>query len=117
MGKPATRLDRRWWRTAAIAALLAISPISTASADLDGPRPITRETPEYPFAALRHGVEGWVVLEYTVNERGQVIKPRIIEATPPGVFDRAALKALSRWRYEARNAEPTTMKVKLTFRR
>ena len=103
---------------AALAALLAVAPASLALAELEGPRrPLTRETPQYPFHALRHGVEGWVVLEYTVNERGTVVKPRVLEAYPPGVFDGAALRALSRWRYEPRNAEPTTMKVKLTFRK
>jgi protein TonB len=62
-------------------------------------------------------VEGWVVLEYTINDRGQVVRPRVIEATPPGVFDGAALEAVSRWRYESRTGEPTPMKVKLTFRK
>ena len=103
---------------AALAALLAFAPAQLALAEMEGPRrPLTRQNPEYPFHALRHGVEGWVVLEYTVNERGNVVKPRILEAHPPGVFDGAALQALSRWRYEPRNDEPTTMKVKLTFRR
>ena len=75
------------------------------------------ETPAYPFAALHRGVEGSVLLEYTVDERGRVVAPRVLEAKPPGVFDGAALRALSRWRYEpAGNAEPQTMKVKLTFR-
>jgi len=103
---------------AALAALLVVAPASLALADLEGPRrPLTRETPQYPFHALSRGVEGWVVLEYTVNERGSVVKPRVVEAYPPGVFDGAALKALSRWRYEPRNAEATPMKVKLTFQR
>lgn len=98
-------------------ALLCVSPVSTASADMDGPTPITRESPAYPFGALSRGVEGSVLLEYTVDERGRVVSPRVLEATPPGVFDRAALKALSRWRYEPPGAESTIMKVRLTFRR
>ena len=69
------------------------------------------------MARSARGVEGSVLLEYTVDERGRVVSPRVLQATPPGVFDRAALRALSRWRYEANGAEPTTMKVKLTFRR
>jgi protein TonB len=84
---------------------------------MDEPRPITRESPAYPFGALTRGVEGSVLLEYTVDQRGRVMSPRVIEATPPGVFDRAALRALSRWRFEPRGTEPTIMKVRLTFRR
>jgi len=115
VAKPSTRPDRRSWRLAAIIALSIVAPVSTASAeDLV---PITRETPAYPYGALARGVEGSVLLEYTVDERGRVVAPRVIHATPPGVFDRAALNALSRWRYEPNGSAPTTMKVRLTFRR
>ena len=116
MGNLPTRpIRRRSLATALVAAFVAISP-SIASADMDGPRPITRENPAYPFSALSRGVEGSVLVEYTVDARGRVVAPRVLEANPPGVFDAAALRALSRWRYEAQT-EPTTMKVKLTFRR
>ena len=115
MGNPSTRPARRCWRLAAIVALSIVSSVSTASAE--ELIPITRETPAYPYGALARGVEGSVLLEYTVDERGRVVAPRVIQATPPGVFDRAALKALSRWRYEPNGSEPTTMKVRLTFRR
>ncbi len=117
MGNPSNRADRRWWRTAALSALLAVAPVSIASAEMAGLKPITRETPAYPFGALSRGIEGWVLLEYTVDPRGRVVAPRVLEASPPGVFERAALSALSRWRYESPGAEPTTMKVRLTFRR
>lgn len=115
MGNPSNRPARRSWRLAAIIALSIVAPVSTASAE--ELRPITRESPAYPYGALARGVEGSVLLEYTVDERGRVVSPRVIHATPPGVFDRAALKALSRWRYKPNGGEPTTMKVKLTFRR
>jgi len=98
-------------------AVLILSAVSTASADLDGLTPISRETPAYPFGALSRGVEGSVLLEYTVDERGRVVSPRVLEATPPGVFERAALRALSRWRYEPFGTGPKIMKVRLTFRR
>jgi TonB family protein len=114
---PSNRLARRRWRTAAMIALLALASASPAFAEMKGLRPITRENPVYPYAALTNGIEGWVLVEYTVNERGHVVTPRILEANPPGVFDRAALRALSRWRYEPHGAEPRTMKVRLTFRR
>jgi protein TonB len=98
-------------------AFLCFSPVSTAYADIDGPTPITRESPAYPFAALSRGVEGSVLLEYTVDARGRVVAPRVLEATPPGVFDRAALHALSRWRYHPHSGAAKPMKIRLTFRR
>ncbi len=115
MGNPSNRPARLSRRLAAIVALSIVLSVSTASAE--ELKPITRETPAYPYGALTAGVEGSVLLEYTVDERGRVVAPRVIHATPPGVFDRAALNALSRWRYEPNGGAPTTMKVRLTFRR
>jgi len=97
-------------------AFLIASPLS-AFAETEGPKPITRENPEYPKGALRRGVEGSVLLEFTVDGKGNVAAPRVIEATPPGVFDEAALGASSKWKYEALGAETTNIKVKLTFRK
>src|SRR5262245_1773309 len=114
---PSTRPVRRWPRAIAIAAILALLPAFSAFAGMATPKPIRRDNPDYPFTALARGVEGFVVLEYTVDGRGQVVAPRVVESAPPGVFDRAALRALSRWRYEALGADPTTMKVRLTFQK
>ncbi|MGH7336019.1 MAG: energy transducer TonB [Myxococcota bacterium] len=114
-----TRPDRHSWRIALLTALVALSPAfaAPASADMDEPRWITRQTPAYPFGALTRGIEGSVLLEYTVDARGRVIAPRVLEASPPGVFDRAALHALSRWRYQPNGGTSKLMKVRLTFRR
>jgi protein TonB len=107
-------------RLAAIAMLLAVSPWSSAwagTAAAEAPRPISRENPVYPQGALVQGVEGSVLVEFTVDEHGRVVAPRVLEATPPGVFDRATLRALSRWKYEAQDAEAKVMKVRMTFRK
>jgi protein TonB len=111
-----TRPVRRRSRLAALITLLALSPVSSAFADQEL-TPVSRETPAYPSGALSRGVEGSVLLEYTVDARGRVVSPRVLEATPPGVFERAALRALSRWRYEPVDTGPKLMKVRLTFRR
>jgi protein TonB len=94
-------------------AFLAVSAALPALAE--EPRPITRVNPEYPFAALHRGVRGSVLVEYSVDQRGRVVAPRILEAKPPGVFDGAALRALSRWRYEPTTTDSQTMKVRMTF--
>jgi protein TonB len=111
------RPGRRAWRLAAAIALLALAPVSPASAGVDDPKPVARANPQYPYGALHRGIEGWVLVEYTVNQRGQVVMPRVLEASPRGVFEREALRALSRWRYEPLSGEPKTMKVKLTFQK
>ena len=52
-----------------------------------------------------------------MDKSGRVVAPRVLEATPPGVFDRAALHALSRWRYHPHDGAAKLMKVRLTFQR
>lgn len=64
--------------------------------------PRVRINPQYPPDAARNGIEGYVTLEFTVDETGAVRNPRVIEARPPRVFDREALRAIVRWRFEPR---------------
>lgn len=54
----------------------------------------------YPQRALQRGIEGYVILEYTVDETGSVIDPVVIESKPMGIFDRAAIEASSKFVYE-----------------
>jgi protein TonB len=64
--------------------------------------PIVRVEPVYPRRALTRGIEGYVLLEFTVTETGSVSDPVVIEAQPPGIFDRAAIQAALRFKYQPR---------------
>jgi TonB family protein len=55
---------------------------------------------EYPRAALHQGTEGWVSLSFTVDTTGKVTNIKVLDASPPGVFNDAAVRALSRTRYK-----------------
>ena len=68
-------------------------------------------TPAYPEAAERAGIEGYVVVAFTVSRSGGVENLRIVESTPPGVFDEAALRAGARLRFEPRlvSGEPVAV--------
>jgi protein TonB len=55
--------------------------------------------PEYPLEARQAGIEGSVKLEVTADAQGNVTDAKILEATPPGTFDAAALKAAKARRY------------------
>lgn len=65
----------------------------------DGGTPLVRVSPVYPLRASSRGIEGWVEIEFTIAADGRVVAPRVVESEPPAVFDRAALRAVSRWRY------------------
>ncbi|MCH1542305.1 MAG: TonB family protein [Alphaproteobacteria bacterium] len=60
---------------------------------------IVRVLPRYPSRALSRGIEGWVLLEFTIDQLGQAVDLMVIEADPKGMFDRAALNAIKKWKY------------------
>ena len=64
--------------------------------------PIVKVAPVYPSRAQTRGIEGWVLLEFTVTETGAVIDPVVIDADPKGVFDSAAARAVERFKYKPR---------------
>jgi protein TonB len=63
------------------------------------PRARLQTPPVYP-ANLRHDrVEGTVVVEFLVDEAGNVYHAVILSATTPG-FEEAALRAVAKWKFE-----------------
>ncbi len=64
--------------------------------------PLVRVDPEYPPRARQRGIEGFVDLEFTIGPAGTVKDPRVIAARPTAVFERSALRAVRRWRYNPR---------------
>ena len=60
---------------------------------------IVRVLPRYPSRALSRGLEGWVLLEFAIDELGQAIEPVVVDADPKGVFGRAAISAVKKWKY------------------
>lgn len=64
--------------------------------------PLVRIQPQYPRDAAMNQIEGWVRVEFIITETGSVSNPRVIEANPPRVFDREAIRAILRWRFKPR---------------
>lgn len=64
--------------------------------------PIVKVAPLYPESAASRGIEGYVLLEFTVTETGATADPLVIEAQPSGVFDDAAKKAVLKFKYKPR---------------
>jgi len=64
--------------------------------------PMVRSTPAYPSRALQRSIEGFVVVSFTVDAMGNVKDPTVTYAEPEGYFERAALQAISKWKYTAK---------------
>lgn len=64
--------------------------------------PIVRITPQYPRQALLQGIEGWVRVEFTIMPDGSVRDPLVVSAEPSGMFDRAAVQAVLKWKFKPR---------------
>jgi len=62
--------------------------------------PLVRIPPRYPMRAARRKIEGWVKIEFTITEQGTVKDPVVVASQPPNIFDRAALKAIRRWKFK-----------------
>jgi protein TonB len=62
--------------------------------------PIVKVAPQYPRRALQKGIEGHVIVEFTVTALGTVIDPKVIDANPPNIFNRAAMNAVKRFKYK-----------------
>lgn len=73
--------------------------------------PLVRFLPEYPARARNSEVEGYVILRFTVTETGSVADPEVLRSEPPGIFDRAAIRAVLRWKYQPQlaNGEPISV--------
>lgn len=63
------------------------------------PVPLVRVNPDYPPRALARGIEGWVQVQFSVTATGTVREATVVASEPRNVFDQAALRAVTRWRY------------------
>jgi len=63
--------------------------------------PIVKVAPVYPSRALSQGLEGFVVVEFTVARSGAVKDVIVVESTD-SLFERAAVEAAYRFKYRPR---------------
>jgi protein TonB len=84
-----------------VAPLPAVALVPAAAAPAaPTPRLARMVRPEYPSEALRTGAEGWVNVSVAITPAGNVVDPRVEQSSNGTLFDRAALAAVRKWRYE-----------------
>ena len=105
-------------------------PTVSNSVDIGGPGgmnvaegdylPIVRVAPVYPSRALSRGVEGYVDMSFTVTTAGTVKDPIVLFSTS-SLFERAATRAVLKFKYKPRvtdgvPVEVAGVKTRITFR-
>ena len=68
--------------------------------DLDAPpRLLSTNRPPYPMLAKQRGIEGFVNIEFVINKDGTVGAVKVLHSNPTEVFDAAACKTATNWRF------------------
>jgi protein TonB len=104
-------------------------PDISANTDIGGPGgmniaegdylPIVRVAPVYPSRALSRGLEGFVDMSFTVTSTGSVKDPIVLQSTS-SLFERAATRAVLKFKYKPRvvdgiPVEVSGVKTRITF--
>jgi protein TonB len=81
--------------------------------------PIVRVAPVYPTRALTRELEGFVDMSFTVTATGTVKDPIVLQSTS-SLFERAAIKAVLKFKYKPRvvdgvPVEVVGVKTRITF--
>jgi protein TonB len=96
------------------------APTVQANTDIGGPGamniaegdylPIVRVAPVYPARALSRGLEGFVDLSFTVTTAGTVKDPIVLQSTS-SLFERAAIRAVLKFKYKPRVVDGVPVEV------
>jgi len=73
------------------------------------------EQPVYPISALQQGIEGKVVIEFSLDADGSVREPEVVDAQPGSVFNHAASHALLGWRFSPPAPGSASRRYRQTF--
>ena len=79
--------------------------------------PVVTVAPEYPRRMAARGIEGWVLLAFSVDHLGRVMNPRVVEAQPASGFNQAALNAIERFKFKPRVVNGTATAVHGVYQR
>lgn len=72
--------------------------------------PVTKPPPMYPPRAAQSGIQGYVIVEYTVTTTGETRDVAVVESTN-SVFDRAAVESAKKYKYLPRMIDGTPIEV------
>jgi len=75
------------------------------------PRVISRSAMEYPKAASKKRIKGYVIVNLLIGKDGSVEIAKVIASHPAGVFDAVALRGVRSWRFAPAKYRGNPVKV------
>lgn len=81
--------------------------------DVKEPVELTRVQPTYPEEARKNRIQGKVILQAVINDKGSVTKVEAVESPDPMLTD-AAIEAVKKWTYKPATKKGKPVKVLLT---
>ena len=73
--------------------------------------PIVKVAPIYPRRAQTRGITGYCIVEYTVTTSGAIRDPFAVDCQPSGVFEKASVKAATKFKYKPRVVDGEAIEV------
>jgi len=80
-----------------------------------GPGVFGRPLPDYPKSELTRQREGWVIVHHGVGRSGLVERADVYDSSGNRAFEKAAVDAIRRWRYEPGDLRELNVLVNFVF--
>jgi TonB family protein len=90
--------------------------VKLATERLLSPKPAHGLQVEFPRSALEQNLQGYVIVEFTLNPDGSAAAASVVESSPHGIFDSAALAAIRRATFVTRDLADPQQPQRARFR-
>ncbi|EDY83287.1 TonB family C-terminal domain protein [Verrucomicrobiia bacterium DG1235] len=81
------------------------------------PKPTKLIDPEYPSKALSSGIEGYVIINVSIDQTGTVEDLKVTDSKPRGYFfERSVLRAYRKWEFEMPKVDGKSIPVQVSHR-
>lgn len=77
--------------------------------------PSATRRPNIPKVAYDNRINGWVLLAYTVDNKGKIDNIRVLDAEPRGIFEANAIAAVKRWVYPSFKGDIKHLSQRIEF--
>jgi protein TonB len=106
-----TQLDMNVANTAPVTGInLNLNASGMSSGDVEYLQ-IVKVAPIYPRRAQTRGISGYCIVEYTVTKTGSIRDPFAVDCSPKGIFERASVKASTKFKYKPRVVDGEPIEV------